>query len=117
MQIPLLGALALLHAPVPALLFLAASTAAGVAGDLIFDVLVQRHVPSQERGRAFGLLFWCMALGQLAGAALGLGVSTAAAVPALFWVSAGVLPLACGALFYYVRGDSGATAQPIAAVA
>lgn len=86
MNVPILGILALLHQAGPALILLALSVAAGTAGDVIFAVIVQRHVATEERGRAFGLVFWCIAIGQLIGAGLGIAL-TPMAITALLWVS------------------------------
>lgn len=47
----------------------------------------------------------------------GTGVSPAAAVPALLWVSPTVFPIACASLLYVVRADEGIAAQPAAVAA
>lgn len=88
----LLGALALTTITVLALLLLALSTAAGTAGDVLFEVGIQRAVLPHERGRAFGLYFWSFALGQLVGALLGVALAHVA-VAALLWTSLLVLPI------------------------
>ena len=91
--IPLVGALALVHGALVALLLLALSTAAATAGDLIFTVSVQRDVAPGERGRAFGLLFWCVPIGQLLGALVAAGTTAGTALAMLPWVSACALPV------------------------
>jgi len=111
LNVPLLGALALVHQAALALLVLACSTVTMTVGDLIFAVYVQRQVPAAEQGRAFGLLFWFFAVGQLTGAMLGVGVSSAGAVPALLRVSLAVLPLILAGLLLYLRSMGAATAR------
>ncbi len=111
LNVPLLGALALVHQAALALLVLACSTVTMTVGDLIFAVYVQRQVPAAEQGRAFGLLFWFFAVGQLTGAMLGVGVSSADAVPALLRVSLAVLPFIFTGLLLYLRSMGAATAR------
>ncbi len=91
-SVPLLGALALTTTAAVAILLLALSTAAGTAGDVLFEVGMQRSVLAQERGRAFGLYFWSIALGQLVGAVLGIALAHVA-VAAILWTSLLVLPI------------------------
>src|SRR5581483_3106048 len=117
LEIPLLGSLALVHAPILALVLLTASVASSMVGDLIFSVRVQRYVPTEERGRAFGLVFWCMAVGQMAGAMLGTMVRPALAVPVLGWVSVGVLPITALGLAQFVRSHQVPTAPGLAVAA
>jgi len=117
LEIPLLGSLALVHAPILALVLLTASVASSMVGDLIFSVRVQRYVPTEERGRAFGLVFWCMAVGQMAGAMLGTMVPPALAVPVLLWVSVGVLPITALGLAQFVRSHQVPTAPGLAVAA
>lgn len=90
---PVLGAVALVHDAWLALFLVACSTVAGTTGDLVFAVNVQRYVLPEERGRAFGLWTWCIAVGQLIGACVSIAVSTAVAVPGLLWVSLAALPI------------------------
>jgi len=108
-SVPLLGALALTTMATVALLLLALSTAASTAGDVLFAVGVQRAAPPQERGRAFGLYFWSIALGQLIGAVLGIGLAHVA-VAAIFWTSLCVLPIIVVGVVVSVRAD-----QPVGA--
>ncbi len=82
----LLGALAFASGLWVALILFALSTAAGTAGDVVVLVTIQRLVASDEQGRAFGLLNWTSALGQLLGAVLGLLLAKVA-IAGLFWVS------------------------------
>ncbi len=93
LSVPLLGLLALLHNTPLALIVLACSTAAGTSGDVVFTVNVQRYVAPEERGRAFGMVFWCIAVGQLIGAILGTIMTAHTAVPALLWVSLATFPV------------------------
>jgi predicted MFS family arabinose efflux permease len=101
--VPLLGALSLIHDVKITLLVLAASTAAGTAGDVLFAVNVQRYVSPEERGRAFGLQFWFLPVGQLCGAVIGVGVDVHTAVPALLWVSGAVLPIILTGVLLSIR--------------
>ncbi len=101
-SVPLLGALALTTTAALALLLLALSAAAGTAGDVLFEVSVQRWVPSEERGRAFGLYFWSIAMGQLVGAILGIALVHVAVV-ALLWTSLLVLPIVVVGVILSVR--------------
>jgi MFS family permease len=112
LSVPLLGALALVPIAGPALALLACSTAAGTAGDVIYFVSVQRSVAPQERGRAFGLWFWCIAIGQLIGAALGIAVTTRTAIPALLSVSLGVCPLVLVGVLLSIRTGRPSRAKP-----
>jgi predicted MFS family arabinose efflux permease len=89
----------------PALVLLACSTAAGTAGDVIYFVSVQRYVTPQEHGRAFGLWFWCIAIGQLIGAALGVAVTIRTAIPALLGVSVGLCPLVLVGVLLSIRAE------------
>lgn len=91
--VPLLAALSFVDRAALALVLLALSTLAGTAGDLIFSVTVQRNVAPEERGRAFGLWFWCAPIGQLVGAALGATVAAQMVIPALLVVSSVALPI------------------------
>lgn len=116
-NVPLLGALALVHQAALALIVIACASAAGTAGDVIFTVNVQRHVASEERGRAFGMLFWCIAIGQLLGAGLGITVSALTAVPALLWISMAVLPIVAVGVLLSVRAAQRPGMAPAAAVA
>jgi len=112
MSAPLLGALALVHQVELALLLFACSTAAGTAGDLIFTISVQRHVKAEERGRAFGMMFWCIAIGQLIGAALAMIVTTQTAVAALLWVSMGAVPVIFVGALISIRAEQPSNAVP-----
>jgi MFS family permease len=112
LSVPLLGALALVQVAGPALVLLACSTAAGTAGDVIYFVSVQRHVRPAERGRAFGLWFWCIALGQLIGTALGFAVTTRTALPALLGVSLGLCPLVLVGVLLSLRAAWPSRATP-----
>jgi MFS family permease len=112
LSVPLLGALALVHVAGPALVLLACSTAAGTAGDVIYFVSVQRYVTPQERGRAFGLWFWCIAIGQLIGAALGVAVTLRTAIPALLGVGLGLCPLVLMGVLLSIRAEWPSRARP-----
>lgn len=107
LNVPLLGALALVHQAVPALALLALSSAAGTAGDVIFAVNVQRYVAPDERGRAFGLLYWCIAVGQIIGAGLGI-VLAPIALPALLWVSLGAFAVMLVSVVFSIRAPRAA---------
>lgn len=119
LNVPVLGTLALIHQAVPALAMLALSSAAGTAGDVIFAVTVQRHVAPEERGRAFGLWFWCIAIGQLIGAGLGVALAPIA-VPALLWVSLGAFSIIVVSVVFSIRAsqpESGTPAETVVAPA
>lgn len=91
--VPALGALAFVHNVGLALAFLAGRAAAGTTGDLIVTVSVQRYVAPEQRGRAFGLWFWCIAIGQLVGACMGVTVTVHTAMSVLLWCSLVILPI------------------------
>lgn len=103
LSVPLLAALVFVHQTGLALVLWAGSTAAGTAGDVIFSVSVQRYVTAEERGRAFGMLFWCIAIGQLIGACLGAAVTARTAVPALLWVSMAAFPIVIAGVVLSIR--------------
>jgi len=111
-SVPLLGALALTTAAAVAILLLALSTAAGTAGDVLFTVGVQRSVSPQERGRAFGLYFWSIALGQLIGAVLGIALAHVA-VAAILWTSLLVLPIIVVGVVVSIRAGHPAGASGV----
>jgi len=112
----LLGALALTTIAALALLLIACSTAAGTAGDVLFTVGVQRSVLPQERGRAFGLYFWSIAIGQLVGAVLGIGLARVA-VTAIFWTSLLVLPIIVVGVVVSIRAGEPASATEVGVAA
>lgn len=105
-SIPLFGALAFASGLWVALVLLALSTAAGTAGDVVVFVTIQRLVASDEQGRAFGLLNWTSALGQLLGAVLGLLLARIA-VAGLFWVSAVAFVVVVVSLAASARAEPG----------
>jgi MFS family permease len=108
LSVPLLGTLALTHHAASALALFAGSVGAGTAGDIIFTVHVQRYVAPDERGRAFGFLFWCIAIAQLIGASCGVVVPTRLAVPALLWGCLIVFPVVLVGVLLSVRSGQGA---------
>jgi MFS family permease len=110
------GCLPLVQSAGLALLLLAARAAAGTTGDLIFMVGVQRDVAAELRGRAFGLWFWCIALGQLVGACLGVVATAHTALPTLWWSSVIVAPIVMlGMLFSITAGRPPARTAPVVA--
>lgn len=90
---PLLGALALTHRWGVALVLLAASGFANTTAELIIRVRIQRSVAPDELGRAFGMLRFCMAIGQALGAVLGIAIADVAALTGLLWIGCGVVPI------------------------
>jgi MFS family permease len=117
LSVPLLGALVFVHHTGPALVLWACSTAAGTAGDVIFSVSVQRYVTAEERGRAFGMLFWCIAIGQLIGASLGTTVTARTAVPALLWVSMAGFTIVIAGVLLSIRARPPAGLATVGAMA
>ena len=117
LSVPLLGALVFVHHTGPALVLWACSTAAGTAGDVIFSVSVQRYVTAEERGRAFGMLFWCIAIGQLIGASLGTTVTARTAVPALLWVSMAGFTIVIAGVLLSIRARTPAGLATVGAMA
>jgi MFS family permease len=117
LSLPLLGALVFVHHPGPAVVLWACSMAAGTAGDVIFSVNVQRYVPAEERGRAFGMLFWCIAIGQLIGASLGAAVTARTAMPVLLWVSMAGFPIVIAGVLLSIRARPPAGLAAVGAMA
>jgi len=90
---PLLGVLALTHQWWVALVLLAASGFTNTTAELIIRVRIQRSVAPDELGRAFGMLRFCMAIGQALGAILGIAIADVAALTGLLWIGFGVVPI------------------------
>ena len=112
LSVVLLGVMAFVHTAGLALALFACSTAAGTVGDLLFTVYVQRYVAPDERGRAFGLLFWSIAIGQLLGAMLGITASASTAVPGLAWISLAVFPFVLAGVLLSMRSQQPTGAHP-----
>lgn len=115
LSVPLMGALALIHQAALALAVLACSVGAGTTGDLLFITSVQRHVASEERGRAFGMWAWCVAIGQLIGAGLGIVVTTQTAVPVLLWISLAVFPIVLVGVLLSISAKQSVETAPVVA--
>jgi MFS family permease len=78
---------------------------------------VQRYVPAEERGRAFGMLFWCIAIGQLIGAGLGAAVTAHTAIPVLLWVSMAGFPIVIAGVLLSIRARPSAGQAAVGAMA
>jgi MFS family permease len=111
-SILLFGALSLTNMAIVALGILVVSNALDVIGEVVFDTLLQSLLPDRLQGRAFGMLYWFFAIGQMVGAGAVAALSTGQAVLDLLPVALlSLLPLAAG-LYIWALVPRAAVCEP-----